>query len=226
VKKKDGTYRFCVDYRRVNAVSKQDAFPVPDVQDALDHLRGSKYFITMDLLSGYWQLGLTERAKERSAFCTRRGLFHFTRMPFGLSGAPSTFCRVMSTALKDLLWVVCFSYLDDVIIFAKTPQELLQRSKLVLDRLKEVGLKVKPSKCVLFRKEIQFLGHQVSQHGVEPLPEKIRAIKEWPVPHCIRDVRAFFGLASYYRKFVKGFATIAEQNVSSFSGLAVASYQW
>jgi len=113
-----------------------------------------------------------------------------------------------------------------VIIFAKTPQELLQRSKLVLDRLKEVGLKVKPSKCVLFRKEIQFLGHQVSQHGVEPLPEKIRAIKEWPVPHCIRDVRAFFGLASYYRKFVKGFATIAEQNVSSFSGLAVASYQW
>ena len=88
VKKKEGTYRFCVDYRRVNSVSKRDAFPIPGIQDALDHLRGAKYFATFDLLSGYWQLGMTERAKERSAFCTRRGLFHFTRMPFGLAGAP------------------------------------------------------------------------------------------------------------------------------------------
>ena len=210
VKKKDGTYRFCVDYRRVNAVSKKDAFPVPDIQDALDHLRGAKYFATFDLLSGYWQLGLTERAQERSAFCTRRGLFHFTRMPFGLAGAPSSFCRLMSIVLRDLLWEICLCYLDDIVIFARSPEELLHRLRKVLDRLRSVGLKVKPSKCALFQEQVQFLGHQVSQNGIEPLPEKVEAIKNWPRPHCLRDVRAFYGLASYYRRFVKGFATIAE----------------
>jgi len=99
VRKKDNTFRLCIDYRRVNAVSKKDAYPIPDIQDTLENLRGAKYFATFDLLSGYWQLGLTERAKERSALCTRRGLFHFTRMPFGLTGAPSTFCCLMSIVL-------------------------------------------------------------------------------------------------------------------------------
>jgi len=107
VRKKDNTFRFCIDYRRVNTVSKKDAYPIPDIQDALDNLRGAKYFATFDLLSGYWQLGLTDRGKERSAFCTRRGLFHFTRMPFGLTGAPSTFCRLMSIVLRDYLWEIC-----------------------------------------------------------------------------------------------------------------------
>ena len=138
-----------MDYRKVNAVSKRDAFPVPDISDALDHLRGAKYFATFDLLSGYWQLGLTERAKERSAFCTRRGLFHFTRMPFGLAGAPSSFCRLMQTVLRDLLWRICLCYLDDIVIYARTPEELLERMRVVLNRLREVGLKVKPSKCCL-----------------------------------------------------------------------------
>jgi len=113
VRKKDNTFRFCIDYRRVNEVSKKDAYPIPDIQDALDNLRGAKYFATFDLLSGYWQLGLTEMAKERSAFCTRRGLFHFTRMPFGLTGAPSTFCRLMSIVLREYLWEICLCYLDD-----------------------------------------------------------------------------------------------------------------
>jgi len=118
VKKKDGTFRFCVDYRRVNAVSRKDAFPVPDIQDALDNLRGARYFITADLLSGYWQLGLTDRAKERSAFCTRRGLFQFTRMAFGLCGAPSSFCSLVQIVLRVLLWDICLCYLDDIVIFA------------------------------------------------------------------------------------------------------------
>jgi len=107
VKKKDDTYRFCIDYRRLNDVTKKDAYPVPDVKDALDSLRGAKYFATIDLLSGYWQLGLTFRARERSAFCTRRGLFEFTRMPFGLSNAPSTFCRLMHIILFDYLYKIC-----------------------------------------------------------------------------------------------------------------------
>jgi len=107
VKKKDGSYRFWFDYRKVNAVSKRDAYPGPDIHDALDSLRGARYFATLDLLSGYWQLGITERAKQRSAFCTRRGLFHFTRMPFGLAGAPASFCRHTNTVLSHRLWAIC-----------------------------------------------------------------------------------------------------------------------
>ena len=210
VKKPDGSYRFCIDYRRVNAVSRKCAFPVPDIQDALDSLRGSRWFATIDLLSGYWQLGLTDRAKERSAFCTRRGLFQFRRMPFGLSGAPATFCRLMSNVLGDHIGVICLCYLDDVIVFAKTQRELLERLDQIFTRLSQYGLKVKPSKCVLFRTEIQFLGHLVTPAGVQPLPDKVTAITDWPTPRCLRDVRAFYGLVGYYRKFVAGFATIAE----------------
>jgi len=210
VKKKDDTYRFCIDYRRLNDVTKKDAFPVPDVKDALDSLRGAKYFATIDLLSGYWQLGMTDRAKERSAFCTRRGLFQFTRMPFGLSNAPSSFCRLMHIILKDLLYVQCLCYLDDIVVFANSPEQLLERLDAVFSRLQQYGLKAKPSKCVFFKSPIEFLGHLVSADGIEPQPAKLDTIRDWPTPHCLNDVRAFFGLASYYRRFVKDFATIAE----------------
>jgi len=179
------------------------ASPVPDVKDALDSLRGAKYFATIDLLSGYWQLGMTDRARERSAFCTRRGLFEFTRMPFGLANAPSTFCRLMHTVLHDLSYTICLCYLDDIIVYAETPQELIERLDVIFTRLHAHGLKAKASKCVLFKSPIDFLGHNVSAEGIEPQTEKLAAIRDWPTPHCLRDVRAFFGLASYYCKFVK-----------------------
>jgi len=116
-------------------VTKKDAFPVPDVKDALDSLRGAKYFATIDLLSGYWQLGLTDRAKERSTFCARRGLFQFTRMPFGLSNAPSSFCRLMHIILKDLFYVQCLCYLDDIAVFADSPKQLLEHLDAMFSRL-------------------------------------------------------------------------------------------
>jgi len=116
----------------------------------------------------------------------------------------------MSIVLRDLLYKVYLCYLDDIVIFARTPEELLERLRVVLNRLREVGLKVKPSKCALFQTHIHFLGHLISEYGVDPQPEKIKAIQEWPRPKCLKEVRAFYGLASYYRKFVKGFATIAE----------------
>jgi len=191
-------------------VTIKDAFRVPDVKDALHSLRGAKYFNTIDLLSGYWQLGMTQRAKERSAFCTRRGLYQFTRMPFGLSNAPASFCRLMQIILHDLLYVCCICYLDDIIVFGETPEQLMENLDRVFTRLKEKGLKAKPSKCVLFRSPIDFLGHMVSADGIQPQPDKLAAIRDWPTPHCLRDVRAFYGLASYYRKFVNDFAKIAE----------------
>jgi len=210
VRKNDNSYRYCVDYRRMNSVIIKDAFPVPDVKDALDSLPGAKYFATIDLLPGYWQLGMIQRARERSAFCTRRGLYQFTRMPFGLSNAPASFCRLMQIILHDLLYVCCICYLDDIIVFGETPEQLIKNLDGVFTRLKEKGLKAKPSKCVLFRSPIDFLCHMVSADGIQPQPDKLVAIRDWPTPHCLRDVRAFYGLASYYRKFVKDFAKIAE----------------
>jgi len=153
---------------------------------------------------------MTDRAMERSAFCTRRGLFEFKSRPFGLKGAPSTFCRAMSTVLSDLFWSICIVYLDNAIVYATTQVELLERLNIVLTRLAQYGFKVKARKCCLFRRQIQFWGHLVPQHGIEPLPDKLQAIRDWPTPHCFKEVLAFYGKASYYRRFVKNFAKIAE----------------
>jgi len=131
-------------------------------------------------------------------------------MPFGLANAPSTFCRLMHSVLHDLLYTICLCYLDDIIVYAETPQELIERLDVIFTRLHAHGLKAKASKCVLFKSPIDFLGHTVSAEGIEPQTEKLAAIRDWPTPHCLRDVRAFFGLASYYRKFVKDFAAIAK----------------
>ena len=191
-------------------MSKKDAYPLPNIQDALDNLQGSRYFATIDLLSGYWQLGMTERAKERSAFCTRRGLFQFTRMPFGLSGAHGSFCRIMEIVLNDLNYKICYMLFGRHSRLCKNASRAAKRLRHVLDRLAEVGLKCKPSKCELFKTEIKFLGHQISAGGIDMMADKVEAISDWPTPRYVRDVRAFYGLASYYRRFVKGFATIAE----------------
>jgi len=157
-----------------------------------------------------WQIGMTPRAQERSAFCTPRGLYHFKRMPFGLSFAPATFCRLIHRVLRDHLWRICLCYLDDVIVYATSQRELLERLHTILSCLHNEGLKVKPSKCSLCKERISFLEHMVSAEGIDSQQEKIRSIQDWPVQKCARDVRAFFGLASYYRKFVQNFASIAE----------------
>jgi len=210
VRKPDNSYRFCVDYRKLNAVTKKDAFPVPDQNDIFDSLQGASHFATIDLLQGYWEVPMTQRAKERAAFCTKRGLFQFTRLAYGLSNSPPTFCRLMSAVLSDLLYQICVSYIDDIIVFGRSAEELLDRLRIVLQRLQAVGLKAKPSKCVLLKTQIRFLGHLVSANGLTPLPERLDIIRNWPAPRCIREVRAFYGFCSYYRRFVKAFAHIAE----------------
>ena len=210
VSKPDGSTRFCIDYRKVNSVTKKDAYPLPRIDDTLNALGGAKYFTTLDLQSGYWQVGLEEKSKEVTAFTTSKGHWEFNVLPFGLTNAPATFQRLMDLVLTGLHWSECLVYLDDIIIFGRTFDEHLSRLRTVLERLNQAGLTLKPSKCQWARNEVIYLGHLIDGTGIRPDPAKCKAVKDFPIPKSKTDVRAFLGLASYYRRFIKDFAEIAK----------------
>ncbi|XP_069840942.1 uncharacterized protein [Dendropsophus ebraccatus] len=209
VKKKDGTLRFCVDYRRLNACTVRDAYPLPRIEESLAALGRAKFFSTLDLASGYWQVPMAEKDREKTAFVTPMGLYEFLRMPFGLNNAPATFQRLMELCLGDLNFECLLIYLDDIIIFSSSFAEHLERLDVVLGRLEEHGLKLKPTKCHLFQKSIEYLGHVVTRQGVQPIDSKIQAVKQWPTPSNSSELRAFLGLVGYYRRFIKEFAQVA-----------------
>ncbi|KRX37856.1 Retrovirus-related Pol polyprotein from transposon 17.6 [Trichinella murrelli] len=201
VRKMDHSSRFCVDYRRLNSVTRVDAQPIPRIDDTLDALAGAKCFSTLDLVSGYWQVEVAERDREKTALSPPLGLFQFRVMPFVLCNAPATFHRLMQKALRGPTWKTCLFYLDDIIVFGKTEEEHLERLEGVLSCLQSLGLKIKPEKCQLMRQSVRYLGHIVTQHGVGTDPEKTAAFQEWPTPRCVKEVQQFLGLASYYRRF-------------------------
>ncbi len=209
VTKKDGTTRFCVDYRKLNDVTRKDADPLPRTDDTLYALRGSRYFSTLDLYSGYWQVEMDEQDIDKTAFVTRQGLFRFTVMPFGICNALATFERLMELVLKDLNWKVCLIYLDDIIVYGAGFFPALDRLKMVWKRIREANLKLKPTKCCLMRAEVPFLGHIVSREGIAVDPAKTEAVEKWATLVNVKDVRAFLGLASYYRRYIPGFSTVA-----------------
>jgi hypothetical protein len=209
VRKKDGSVRWCIDYRKVNDVTIKDAYPLPRIDMCIDCLATAKIFSTFDLQAGYWQLKLDEKDCAKTAFITKYGLFEYTKMPFGLCNAPSTFQRCMELVLRGLQWKILLIYLDDIILYSSTLAEHFEQLDVVMTRLSAAGLKLKPSKCELVRSEVLFLGHIVGQDGVKPNPKTIEAISSWKPPRNVKEVRSYLGLCNYYRQFIHRFSDIA-----------------
>ena len=209
VRKKDGTWRFCVDFRKVNAVTHKDAYPLPNIEETLDSLDGAQYFSTLDLASGYWQVELEEEAKEKTAFATPLGLYEFNVMPFGLTNAPATFQRLMECVLAGLSLDRCLVYLDDVIVFSRSFDEHLVNLECVFERLAQAGLTLKLSKCTFCQKEVRYLGHIVGSGGIRPDPQKVSCVLSYPAPKNLKELQAFLGLANYYRRFIAHYSKIA-----------------
>ena len=209
VKKKDGSNRICVDYRKLNAITKFDAYPMPRIDEMLDAIGNAKYISTLDLAKGYWQIPMDQQDCEKTAFSSPLGLFQFTVMPFGLSGAPASFQRMMDQTLRGLNDFVGV-YLDDIVIHSSTWKEHLVHLQQVLERLQDAGLTLKLKKCEFGAAECTYLGHRIGRGGVRPEQSKVMAIKQLKRPTTKKEVRAFLGMTGYYRRFIRDFAQIAE----------------
>lgn len=209
VPKKDGSTQFCVDYRKLNQVTRKDTYPLPNIQDIFDTLGGSVYFLTLDLRSGYWQLDLAEDAIPKTAFVCHKGLYEFRRLPFGLANAPSQFQRVMNSILHKYIGKFCLVYIDDIVIFSRSQEEHVEHVCLILDAIVQAGLTLKGSKCHFGQEVVELLGYQISQHGIAPQETRMAAIKNVPESQSVKEVRSFLGMAGYYRQCIPEFAEVA-----------------
>ena len=212
VREKDGTHRFCVDYRRLNTHTQADLFPIPRIDDLLDQLGDSKYFTTLDLASGYWQIRVHPDSQQKTAFVTPQGLYEFKVMPFGLTNAPAVFQRLMQRVLMGLNPAEgpdnVTVYIDDILIFSRTSEDHLQHLHSVLKRLKEAGLKLKLQKCHFIRQEVEYLGHVITPNSLKTNSRLVEAVQKFPIPTSVQQVRQFLGLSSFYRRFIPNFAKI------------------
>jgi len=203
-------YRVCVDFRRLNQISTGDAYPLPNITEILDQLGKSKYYTTLDLAQGYHQVKMHPDHCNKTAFSTDKGHFEFLRVPFGLKGAPATFQRLMNSVLTGLNGIKAFVYLDDIIIYALDLEDHSRKLKEVFDRLREANLKLQPSKCSFMRKEVNYLGHVITDKGVRPNPQKIDCVVKFPTPTNAKEIKSFLGLSGYYRRFVPNYGQIAK----------------
>lgn len=203
-------WRVVVDFRTLNDKTIGDAHPLPNISEILDQLGNSKYFTSLDLASGYHQIKLSDKDKEKTAFSTADGHWQFERLCFGLKGAPAVFQRMMNSVLTGLQGTKCFVYLDDIIIYGKTFSEHNNKLKDVFQRLSEYNLKLQPIKCQFLRTELQYLGHVISENGTCPDPSKVSSVKDFPTPKSAKHIKSFLGLAGYYRRYIKNFAEIAQ----------------
>ena len=205
VPKPDDKWRLCVDYRRLNRVTVPDPFPMPRIDEMLDRIGGAKYISTVDLTKGYWQVPVAVDSQEKTAFVTPLGKYQFTTMPFGLAGAPSVFQRLMNSILADIPQYAA-AYIDDVTIYSNSWEEHLSHLREVFLRLKARGLTIKAGKCQFGREEVSFLGHRVGRGRIRPSLAKIQDVANFTRPTTKKQIRAFLGLAGYYRKFIENFS--------------------
>ncbi len=200
--KKDGSRRFCGDYRPLNAQTRCDSFPMPLVEDVIDQLGSSTWFIALDLQSGFWQIRMAPEDVKKTALITKTGLYDWMVMPFGLKNATSMFTRTMSEVFKDLSSKFLKVFVDDLNVHSESWAKHLQHLDMVLCKLREVNLKLNPNKCCFAARSITFLGHVVSENGTRPDPSKIEAVLHFPQPRTVTNVRSFLGLTGNYRKYV------------------------
>ena len=208
VKKKDGKLRFCIDYRGLNSITKKDVYPLPRIDDSLAMLSKGRYFTTLDLWAGYWQIALASQSKEKTAFATDGGLYEFNVMPFGLCNAPATFQRFMDATLAGLKWKNLVVYMDDIIIFSSTFEEHLKDLEEVFIRLAKANITLNQSKCEFFKEKISYLGHIISSSGIQPNPEKVSSLLKKKSPSNIKELSNWLGICGYYRSFINNYAKI------------------
>ena len=208
--KPDGTTRFCIDFRRLNAITVNNKYPLPNIREIFDRLGGSKIYSTIDMKSGYWQIPLHKSAIEKTAFTCHRGLYEWLRLPFGLKNAPSQYMAIINKVLGKYIGKFCLVYLDDVIIYSKSVTDHHKHLNLIFEALQAANLTVKESKCHFFETEVKLLGYIINQHGLRAQTEKTSAILTQPAPTNIDELRRFLGLASYYRTLVPNFAELAD----------------
>lgn len=209
VKKRNGSYRLVCDYRKLNLKTQPLSFPLPLIADIIDSLEGGKFFSSLDLCSGYWQMNLDPRDRHKTAFCTDFGLYAYSRLPQGLRNAASSFQRLLEIVLVGLKEFNINTYLDDLIIASAGYEEHLQKLDMLFSRLSLHNLKVNPAKCQLAQTEINYLGFKIKEGKIYPEDRNILAVKRFPIPDCKKKVRSFLGLCNFYRKFIKDFAEIA-----------------
>lgn len=212
VRKKNGDVRLCIDYRKLNLQTIKDAYALPNLEETFSALTGSKWFSVLDLKSGYYQIEVEEADKPKTAFVCPLGFWEFNRMPQGVTNAPSTFQRLMEKCMGNVNLKEALVFLDDIIVFSETLEQHEIRLLHVLSRLKEYGLKLSMEKCKFFQTSVKYLGHIVSQHGVVTDPEKIVALKTWPSPRNLKDLRSFLGFAGYYRRFIQSYSKIVNSH--------------
>ncbi|GJS21588.1 putative reverse transcriptase domain-containing protein [Tanacetum coccineum] len=210
VKKKDGSFRMCIDYRELNKLTVKNRYPLPRIDDLFDQLQGSSIYSKIDLRSGYHQLRVREEDIPKTAFRTRYGHYEFQVMPFGLTNAPAVFMDLMNRVCKPYLDKFVIVFIDDILIYSKNKQEHAEHLKLILELLKKEQLYAKFSKCEFWIPKVQFLGHVIDSQGIHVDPAKIESVKDWESPKSATEIRQFLGLAGYYRRFIEGFSKIAK----------------
>jgi hypothetical protein len=209
VRKRDGSIRWCIDYRKLRTVTKKDVYPLPLIDQCLDTLAGNQWFSKLDANSTYYQIRIKKSDRPKTAFTTKYGLFQFVRMSFGLCNAPGTYARVMNLVLRGLTWNIVLAFLDDILVMGKTFDDHLRNLRIVFESFRTYGLKLKPRKCDLFKEEVVFLGRKVDKTGISMGDEYVEAVRNWPTPTATKQVEQFLRFVNYHRNCISHFADVA-----------------